>query len=66
MRLFSNILIYATFVGLIWQPLSFICAFKGEICPSNTASGDHREVYSVIEEREEEEEKEEDGGVVPK
>lgn len=32
-RLFSNILIYAAFTGLICRPLSFICAFRGEICP---------------------------------
>lgn len=34
-RLFSNILIYAAFAGLIWRLLSFICAFRGEICPSD-------------------------------
>lgn len=39
MRLFSNILIYAAFAGLIWRPLSFICAFRGEICPSDAAPG---------------------------
>lgn len=33
-RLFSNILIYAAFAGLIWRASSFICAFRGEICPT--------------------------------
>lgn len=35
-RLFSNILIYAAFTRLICRPLSFICVFRGEICPSSS------------------------------
>lgn len=34
--LFSNILIYAAFTRLICRPLSFICVFRGEICPSSS------------------------------